>query len=160
GAEFELRAGLGRLMPRLKRLSLNSNLSLISSKIRTAQTTNRGNTEHPLVGQAPFLMNVGLTYATPGGHTEFSVLTSTVGKRLKELNITQVNSVGDGIPNLFTRAITTLDATASFSPLHGTRLKFSAGNLLDRPVQEFVGDLEMRRYTTGRTYSLSFSLGS
>src|SRR5262249_45334785 len=100
GAEFEARAGLGGLWSGLQRLSLNSNLSFISSKIRTAQTTNRGNTEHPLVGQAPYLVNVGLTYTSRGGHSELSLLTSTVGKRLKELNITQVNGAGDGIPNL------------------------------------------------------------
>jgi hypothetical protein len=160
GGEFEVRSGLGRITSRLKRWSLNSNLSVISSRIRTAQTTNRGNTEHPLVGQAPFLLNLGLTYASPSGHTEFSVLTSTVGQRLKELNMTQVNGAGDGIPNRFTRGVTTLDVTAGFSPVRGSRLKISAGNLLNRPVQEFIGDLEMRRYTTGRTYSVSLSLGS
>jgi hypothetical protein len=160
GGEFEVRSGLGKLWSRLDRLSLNSNLSMISSKIRTAQTTNRGNTEHPLVGQAPFLFNLGLTYTSRGGHNEVSVLTSTVGRRLKELNITQVNSAGDGIPNLFTQGTTTLDATASFSPLRGSRLRISAGNILNRPVRETVGDLEMRTYRTGPTYSVAFSLGS
>jgi hypothetical protein len=160
GGEFEARAGLGRLWSRLGRFSLNSNVSVISSRIRTAQTTNRGNTEHPLVGQAPFLFNLGLTYTSRGGHNEVSVLTSTVGRRLKELNITQVNSAGDGIPNLFTQGTTTLDATASFSPLRGSRLKISAGNILNRPVRETVGDLEMRTYRTGPTYSVAFSLGS
>jgi len=112
------------------------------------------------VGQAPFLFNLGLTYTSRGGHNEVSVLTSTVGRRLKELNITQVNSAGDGIPNLFTQGTTTLDATASFSPLRGSRLKISAGNILNRPVRETVGDLEMRTYRTGPTYSVAFSLGS
>jgi outer membrane receptor protein involved in Fe transport len=160
GGEFEVRSGLGKLWSRLDRLSFNSNLSFISSKIRTAQTTNRGNTEHPLVGQAPYLFNVGLTYTSKGGHGELSVLTSMVGRRLKELNITQVNASGDGIPNLFTQGSTTLDATASFAPMRGSRLRIGAGNLLNTPYREAVGDIEMRRYTTGRTYSVAFSLGS
>ena len=78
----------------------------------------------------------------------------------KELNQTQVNSAGDGIPNLYTHGMTTLDMTASFAPFHNTRLRFAAGNLLDRPAQEFVGPIEMRRWTTGRTYSVAFTVGS
>jgi hypothetical protein len=73
--------------------------------------------------------------------------------------MTQVNGVGDGIPNLFTRGMTTLDATAAFQP-RGLALKISAGNLLNRPVQEFIGDPRDAPLMTGRTYSVSFSLGS
>ena len=160
GLELEARSGLGRVARALNALSVNSNLSLISSKIRARQTTNRGNGEHPLVGQAPLLLNVGLTYAWGAGGNELTLLSSTVGRRLRELNMTQVNSAGDGIPNLYTRGLTTLDATASFVPWRAGRVKLAAGNLLDRPVQELVGPIEMRRYRTGRTFSVSFSLGS
>jgi len=159
GVELEARAGLGRLSERLKRFAFNSNFSVISSRIRTKPTTDRGNTEHALVGQAPFLMNLGLTWTSPSGRTEVSVLSATVGDRLKELNMTQVNTAGDGIPNLIARGVTTLDATVSLTPFTGAKLKFAAGNLLDKPVQEFVGPIEMRRWATGRTYSLTFSLG-
>ncbi len=160
GVELEARAGLSRLTSRLRSLSVNTNLSFISSKIRSSQTTNRGNTEHPLVGQAPVIFNFGLTWMSSGGRNEVSVLSTTVGDRLKELNQTDVNGTGDGIPNLYTRGVTTLDMTASVTPFRNTRLRFAAGNLLDRPMQEFVGPIEMRRWTSGRTYSLAFSLGS
>jgi hypothetical protein len=160
GVELEARTGLSRLTTRLRSLSVNTNLSFISSKIRSSQTTNRGNGEHPLVGQAPMILNLGLTWTSSSGRNEVSVLSTSVGDRLKELNQTQVNSAGDGIPNLYAHGITTLDMTASFAPLHNTRLRFAAGNLLDRPVQEFVGPIEMRRWTTGRTYSVAFTVGS
>lgn len=160
GVEFEARTGLARVHRALRPFTLQSNLSLISSRIRIEQTTNRGNAEHALVGQAPFLLNLGLTWASPSGRTEVTVLSATTGDRLKELNMTDVNGTGDGIPNLITRGTTTLDATASFTPFKGARLKLAAGNLLDRPVQEFVGPIEMRRWNTRRSYSLSFSLGS
>src|SRR6185503_18063083 len=97
-------------------------------------------------GQAPVLFNAGLTWASASGRSELSLLSSTVGKRLKELNQTQVNSAGDGIPNLSTRGITTLDLTASITPFERARLKFAASNLLDKPVQEFIGPIEMRRF--------------
>jgi outer membrane receptor protein involved in Fe transport len=160
GVEFEARTGLARVHRALKPFTLQSNLSLISSRIRIEQTTNRGNAEHALVGQAPFLLNLGLTWASTSGRTEVTVLSATTGDRLKELNMTDVNGTGDGIPNLITRGSTTLDATAAFTPFKGARLKLAAGNLLDRPVQEFVGPIEMRRWNTRRSYSLSFSLGS
>ena len=160
GLELEARTGLKRLHGSLSAFTLQSNLTLISSRIRVEQTTDRGNSEHALVGQAPFLLNVGLTWASASGRTEVTVLSATTGDRLKELNVTNVNGVGDGIPNLVTRGMTTLDATAAFTPFRGTRLKLAASNLLDRPVQEFVGPLEMRRWQTGRSFSLSFSMGS
>jgi outer membrane receptor protein involved in Fe transport len=158
--ELEARAGLSRLASRLRSLSVNTNLSFISSKIRSSQTTNRGNGEHPLVGQAPVILNLGLTWTSSGGRNELSLMSTTVGDRLKELNQTQVNSAGDGIPNLYARGMTTLDMTASVTPFHSTRLRFAAGNLLDHPVQEFVGPIEMRRWATGRTYSVAFTVGS
>lgn len=160
GLELEARAGLGKLVPALQAFSVNTNLSLISSRIEIDQTTDRGNDVHPLVGQAPVLFNAGITWASASGRTEVTLLSSTVGKRLKELNQTQVNSAGDGIPNLYVRGITTVDCTASFTAFQRSRFKVAASNLLDKPVQEFVGPLEMRRFATGRSYSVSLSLGS
>ena len=160
GLELDARSGLGRIAGFLKPVSLTSNLSLISSRIRIHQTTNRGNAEHALVGQAPLLVNLGLTWASPTGQSEVSVLSSTTGPRLKELSLTQVNSSGDGIPNLVTQGITTLDATASMTPFRGLRLRLAGGNLLNRPLRETIGAVEMRRFSTGRTYSVTCSLGS
>ena len=160
GLELEARAGLKRLLPALQSLSVSTNLTLISSRIETEQATDRGNSEHPLVGQAPVLFNLGVTWAPGAWGSEVTLLSSTVGRRLKELNQTQVNSAGDGIPNLYTRAMTTLDLTAACSVFQRARLRLAASNLLDEPVQEFVGPIEMRRYATGRSFSLSLSLGS
>jgi hypothetical protein len=160
GLELEARTGLGRLAGFLRPFSLNSNLSLISSRIDSRQTTNRGNSTHPLVGQAPFLLNLGLTWVSPTGRSELTLLGSSVGRRLRELNQTYVNGAGDGIPNLESPGITTLDATASLTPFKGARLKLAAGNLLNRAIREMEGPLELRHFTTGRTYSCSLSLGS
>jgi outer membrane receptor protein involved in Fe transport len=160
GVELEARTGLGRFAGLLKPLSLNSNLSLISSHIHTQQTTDRGNSVHSLAGQAPVLLNVGLTWSSASGRDEFSVLGSSVGRRLKELYQTSDNGVANGRSNLETAGITTLDATASLTPFRGARLKIAAGNLLNHAIREMEGDLEMRTYRTGRTFSVSLSMGS
>lgn len=159
GVEFEARAGLGHLHPVLKPLSVNSNLSLVRSRIELTQTTNLGNARHSLVGQAPYMLNVGLTWAAPSGRSEFSLLTSSVGRRLKELKVTDGVGITQKRSNREFDALTTLDAAATLTPFSGARLKLTAGNLLDAPIRELEGTVESRRYTTGRTFSVSLSVG-
>ena len=67
GVELELRSSLGRLTRHLQRLSLNSNLSIISSRVTLKDTpTEIGSQEHPLQGQADHLLNAALTYQVAG----------------------------------------------------------------------------------------------
>jgi outer membrane receptor protein involved in Fe transport len=160
GVELEARTGLGRLHRTLKPLSVNSNLSLVRSEIALRQTTDLGNSRHSLVGQAPYMLNVGLTWASPSGRSELSVLTSSVGRRLKELKVTDGVGFAQKRSNREFGATTTLDATATLTPFRGARIKLAAGNLLDSPVRELEGSVESRRYSTGRTFSVSLSLGS
>jgi len=156
GVEFELRAGLGRLTPVLKSLSINSNVSFISSKVTLKDApTKIGSQEHPLQGQADRLVNVSLTYQSPRAGLEASVLVSAVGRRLVTLS-----NAEQGIPDHYDPGITTLDATIGFAPFKGGRLKFAAGNLLDQRTRELVGSLEANTYRTGRSFSLAFSFGS
>jgi hypothetical protein len=155
GVEFELRASLGRINPALKSLSLNSNLSIISSRVRLKNSpTKIGSQEHPLQGQANHLLNASLTYLSPGAGFEGSVLVSVVGSRLVTLS-----NASQGIPDHYDPGTTSLDATLGFAPFRGGRLKFSAANLLDREVRELIGTFESRAYRTGRSFSATFSYG-
>ncbi len=160
GVELEARTSLGHLASALRPLSLNSNLSLVRSEIQLSQTTNLGNARHSLVGQAPYMLNVGLTWASPSGRSELSVLTSSVGRRLKELKVTDGVGFTQKRSNREFDALTTLDAAATLTPFSGVRLKLAAGNLLDSAVRELEGTVESRRFKTGRTFSVSLTLGS
>ena len=159
GVEVEARAGLGRLASALKPFALNSNLSLVSSHITIQQTTNLGNAVHSLVGQAPYTFNLCLTWTSPTGGTELSVLTSSVGRRIKELKVTDGLGFTKPRGNRELDALTTLDAAANLSVLGGARLKLAAGNLLDHAIREVEGSVESRRYSTGRTFSIALSVG-
>lgn len=159
GLELEARAGLGRFSPRLKPFSINSNASFVSSRITLEQTTDLGNSEHALVGQAPYMINVGLLWTSPSGRTEVSLLTSSVGRRIKELKVTDGVGFTQKRNNREFDALTTLDASANLTLFQSTRLKLAAGNLLDRPIREIEGPIEAKRYRTGRTFSLALSLG-
>jgi outer membrane receptor protein involved in Fe transport len=156
GVEFEFRASLGRLAPALKNLSLNSNLSLISSRVKLKDSpTKIGSQNHPLQGQANHLINAALTYQSPRGGLEASVLVTTVGSRLVSLS-----NASQGIPDHYDPGTTSLDATLGFAPFKGGRFRFGAGNLLDQRVREMIGTFEARAYRTGRSFSASLSYGS
>ena len=80
GLEFEARAALGRYWGRLRRLSINTNATAISSSVTLKpQLTPLSDQVHPLQGQAAYSVNVGLTYSTPSGHTDASILFGAVG---------------------------------------------------------------------------------
>ncbi|MEQ1831819.1 MAG: TonB-dependent receptor plug domain-containing protein [Candidatus Eisenbacteria bacterium] len=159
GVELEARANLSHLHPVLKPFALNSNLSLVRSEIDLVQTTDLGNRQHSLVGQAPYMLNVGVTWASPSGRSEITLLTSSVGRRLKELKVTDGVGFEQKRSNREFDALTTLDIAASLTPFKGVRLKLAAGNLLDSVVRELEGPVESRSYRTGHSYSVSLSLG-
>jgi outer membrane receptor protein involved in Fe transport len=159
GVEFEARTSLSRLHRALKPLALNANLSLVRSEITLTQTTDLGNARHSLVGQAPYMFNVGLTWGSSSGGSEVTVLMSSVGRRLKELKVTDGVGFSQKRSNRDFDALTTLDAAATLTPFKWARLKLAAGNLLDSAVRELEGVVESRIYRTGRTFSVALSLG-
>ncbi len=154
GVELEARTGLGRLAPALSRFSLNTNASFISTRIRLKpQLTAYGSQQHPLQGQAAYVVNGALGYTSASGRVDASVLMSAVGKRLEALGL---KAIGD----VYERPSASLDATLGVAPVRGTRLKLSARNLLDPRIQRLQGGREVTGYRSGRTYSLAFSFGS
>jgi outer membrane receptor protein involved in Fe transport len=152
GVELEARAGLGRLWRRLSGLSLNSNASFISSKVMLKPQTSRlGTAEHPLQGQAQYLLNVGLGYSVPRrAGLDMSLLFSSVGKRLRTLAY-------DPLPDIYDDPITNIDASMGFNLLQGGRMKLSARNLSDPIIRQVQGGKEVGSTRAGRSYSVEFS---
>jgi hypothetical protein len=102
---------------------------------------------HPLEGQASYLANGALTYASRSGGLESAILVSTVGTRLSEVGI-------GGLANVLERPVTTLDATLNFGTRH-LRTKWSAENLLDTKVQVTQGPKEVSAYRSGRVFTIA-----
>lgn len=154
GVELEARAGLGRLWGGLSRLAFNSNASIIQSRVfLKPQVSELGTQEHPLQGQAAYLFNAALSYASAGNGATMSVLVNAVGKRLRTLG-------HHPLPDVYEQPAETLDVTASFGILPGSRLKLNAKNLLDGEVQLLQGDRIVSSYKNGREYSVAFTFGS
>ncbi len=154
GVELEARAGLGRLWRGLKRFSLNTNASFISSEVRlNPLITSTGSQRHPLQGQADYLVNAALSYAAAGGRTDMAILLGAVGRRLRALGPYV-------LPDIYEQPSTSLDATMNFTLLRRSRVKLSAKNLLDPKIQELQRGKEVLGYRTGRSFSVALSYGS
>src|SRR5262245_23751899 len=154
GVELEARVGLGRLAKKLERLSVNTNASFISSRVKLKpEPTVKGTQEHPLQGQATYVLNGALSYATTGGGTEAALLFTATGWRLAELN-------NSPLPDIYEAPTSSLDATFATTPWAHWRLKFTARNMLDPRVRRMFGDHEESGYYNGRSFSAALSFGS
>jgi hypothetical protein len=137
----------------LQAFSLNANASLIDSRVTLRPKVSRtGTTEHPLQGQADYLVNVGVGWAIPG-RVDAGLQFNAVGERLRTLGY-------DPLPDIYEQPTRTLDATMQVHVFRGTRLKFAGRNLLDPRIEWLQGDREVSSYRSGRSWSIALSTGS
>ena len=152
GTELEARVGLGRVWKGLSRLSLNTNAAFISSKVRPTPRI-QVNGEHPLQGQAAYVVNGGLSYALAGGRGDATVLLSAAGKRLRLLGYAPMADIYD-------QPTASLDATMSLGVAGLSRIKLSAKNILDPQIRQLQAGHEISSYHRGRAYSVAYVYGS
>ena len=154
GVELEARSGLGRVWSRLRYLSVNANASIISSKVHLKERISEfGSGEHPLQGQASYLMNTALIYTSGGARLDASVLVGLVGKRLTQL---AEGPLGD----IYSQPYGSLDATLNYKPFGAYRFKLAAKNLSDPRIQVLHGGQEVTGFRKGRSYSLAIAYPS
>ncbi|MDJ0836665.1 MAG: TonB-dependent receptor [Acidobacteriota bacterium] len=107
-----------------------------------------------LQGQSPFLVNAGINYDNFDRGIAASLFYNVFGERLHEVG-------SNGVPNAFEQPRDILDFTYSQSLMDSLKIKFSAKNLLDAPVeitQSFKGTSFIQTYyKTGTSFSLSLS---
>ncbi len=150
GLEFEARKGLGFLAGALEPLSAFTNLTLIQSDISLGNTgASLSSTNRAMVGQAPYVVNAGLSYAAPRGATA-TLLYNVVGERI-------VSAAEAPLPDVRERPRHVLDFSVR-APLTGAvSVRLDARNLLDAPFQQFQGPVLRERYSTGRIVQLGFT---
>jgi hypothetical protein len=92
GVEFEAITGLRRVSPLLRPLSLFANVTVMRSRVHTGQ---EGDVERAMVGQAPFVLNTGVTYSAPTQDWSATLLYNVVGERIVNARAsgTQVDDV-------------------------------------------------------------------
>lgn len=153
GVELELRKKLGVLGSLFDPLSVFANATFMESRIELAPNTaaSATNLSRRMVGQAPYVLNTGLTYASPGGGTSATVLFNRVGERIAAAGSSPLPDVVDLPRNV-------LDVSVRSLLLNGTTLRLDLKNLLDSPYETTQGTVVRERFRAGRVVSLGLQL--
>jgi len=107
------------------------------------------NPDRPMVGQAPYVLNTGLLYASPGGRWTANLLLNVVGRRIVEAG-------QQPLPDAYEEPQPVLDF-AFRAPLGETaQFKLKINNILDSKFQITQGDVTRLSYLSGRQVSFGF----
>jgi hypothetical protein len=135
----------------LDHFALNANASFIDSKVTLQpQVSKLGSQEHPLQGQANYVLNGALNYAARPGGLDMTVLLTATGNRLVSVAL---GVLGD----IYEEPSASLDATLSFPIFGGLREKMSARNLLDPTIRQLQQGHEVSSYRRGRSFAITVS---
>jgi TonB-dependent receptor len=153
GLELEIRKQLDFIWSRLSNLSINANYAIIRSKIKIDETGSNGfvltNSQRPLTGQSPFVVNIALGYENKLG-TNFRLLYNRFGER-----IAYPGTNGD--PDIKEQPFGQLDFSIEQRLFKGIGCKLNATNLLNQEVKFNQGDRPWRSYKKGTSFSLGLS---
>jgi outer membrane receptor protein involved in Fe transport len=151
GLEFEARKGLGGITEILQPITLFSNVTLMNSDIELDQRrVNVENANRPMVGQAPYVVNAGFTYASETGRASATVLYNVVGKRIYSAST-------QGLPDVYEFPRNVLDISLRVPVGSALAARLDARNLLDAPFRLEQGQVTRERYRVGRVFSVGLS---
>jgi TonB-dependent receptor len=145
GAEWELRAGLGRAHERLTPFSVVGNYTMIYSEVA-------GERKRAMQGQSPYLVNAILFFEPSGGKTQMSLLYNKFGRRISKVGV-------DNFPDVYEEARESLEFSWSQTLAKGLKAKFTARNLTAAARVQTQGGLVIKRlenppsFTLGATYA-------
>jgi TonB-dependent receptor len=145
GVELEAVRNLDFISERLTPLSVFANLTLMKSEIDTGK---EGDAKRAMTGQAPYVVNAGLTWASERGASA-TVLYNVVGER-----IINARPSGQDVADMLEQPRPGLDLSLRFPLLTAIAGKLDLKNLLDAPYEVRQGDLLRARHRTGRSVSL------
>ncbi len=152
GLELEVRKGLGLLAAPLANFTLSGNLTLMDSRVRFGSQGADITDDRAMVGQSPWVANVGLGYAAPGHGPSATVLYNAQGRRI-------ASAAELPLPNVYEEARHVVDLAVRVPVAGGLALKLDAKNLLDAPYEFTQGSVTREYYRLGRGFALGLSWG-
>ncbi|WP_411278697.1 carboxypeptidase regulatory-like domain-containing protein [Gemmatimonas sp.] len=152
GVELEARKQLSFLGDWAMPFTGFSNVTIMRSSVDLDTTTGLTVTDKSrrLVGQAPFVVNAGLSYSSESGRTNATVLYNVVGDRIYAAGVTP-------LPNIVEKSRKVLDLSLRFPVMGSLSGRVDARNLLDARYRFMQGNLEREGYNAGRTFSVGLS---
>lgn len=153
GVELEARKNLDFIADALAPFSLFSNLTVMKSTIHLFSDTQASatNLSRAMVGQAPYVVNAGFTYASTGGATSATLLFNRVGDR--------IDAAGDSpLPDVVDLARNVLDFSLRLGLSESLGLRVDAKNILDSPFRMMQGTAVREWYRSGRIIQAGFQI--
>jgi TonB-dependent receptor len=151
GVELEARKSLDFIGEAFRPFSMFTNVTLMSSQIEIGNDSISAltNPDRPMVGQSPYLVNVGLNWTPSGGRWNASLLYNVQGERIIEAG-------SGGLPDAYEQPRNMLDLAFQGPVTRQLLFQVTAKNLLDAPYRLVQGDVVRQRFLTGRI--LAFGL--
>lgn len=146
GIEVEARKSLSFVVPSLDRFQGFVNATLMQSRISLSPGTRASatNLERRMVGQAPYVVNAGLTYLAIGNSASATLLYNRVGDR--------ITAAGDKpLPDVIERARNSLDLSIRLPVAGAFSARLDGKNLLDAPYRLTQGTVTRELYRIGQT---------
>jgi outer membrane receptor protein involved in Fe transport len=150
GVELELRKNLGSLSQKLLPWSFFANATLMDSKVTIDGSGVAINSERAMVGQAPYVVNGGLSYLSTSGKWSGTLLYNVVGRRI-------VSAAENPLPNVYEEERHALDFSLRFPVTGGLTGKLDARNLLDYETKLTQGTVTKEFYYTGRRFGIGLT---
>ncbi|MGI9044632.1 MAG: TonB-dependent receptor domain-containing protein [Gemmatimonadaceae bacterium] len=150
GIELEARTGLDRIVQSLSRFTAFSNVTLMQSRVSLGGDPRVAIEERAMVGQAPVVVNAGLSYASPASSLSATLLFNHVGRRI-------VTASQRPLPVTYESARNSLDLSLRLPVAKGIAAKFDGRNLLDEPFLQTQGSVTRESYRAGRVYTFGLN---
>lgn len=151
GIELEARKSLAFLSPGLLPFTAFANVTLMESDIEPGDSTALTASSRPLVGQAEYVVNGGLSYSSPGGALSITGLYNVVGPRIHQAALLPITF--DAVEE--ERHVVDLSLRWQATPQVG--FKLDGKNLLDEPYRIVQGEVVRHQYWSGRSFSAGLS---
>lgn len=153
GAELEVRKHLGFLMSPLEPWTAFSNVTVMHSTIDIGSVgAGSVQEERAMVGQAPYVVNAGLTYAARRGRFSATALYNVIGRRIYAASLLP-------LPSVYEEPRHVLDLSLRVPLSRGVSAKLDARNVLDAPYEVTQGTVQREFYRAGRAFSVGLSWG-
>lgn len=152
GLELEARKELGSLTELLEGVTAFSNVTFMQSSVDVGPASN-GNLSSPnraMMGQAPYVVNAGVTWLSRSARSSATVLYNVVGRRISAAGLIPM-------PNVYEEARNIVDVSLRFPVVKGVEARVDAKNLLDAEYRITQGDLLREGYRAGRVVSVGLA---
>jgi outer membrane receptor protein involved in Fe transport len=141
GAEFEFRKDLAFVSPNLQNISLNGNLTLVTSEIDMTDTEYQSRKSYEktgenienkreMAGQSPYVINLGITYSNPETGLDMGLFYNVKGSTLA--------IVGAGLfPDIYTEPFNSLNFSINkkLGKEQRTVIDFKVSNILNERLE-------------------------